>query len=112
MPTTSAFLPFSGGVGILSGIAWFPIVLTDQPPRVAGNHEFLIGREHPGLDATGGSADGRPVFRIGCRVEFDAEPSGIAANAFANCGCFLADAACKHQRIESADRSRQRTELA
>lgn len=45
-------------------------------------------------------------------VELDAEPGRVAANAFADGGRVLADAAGEHDRVQTAQRGGQRSEFA
>jgi hypothetical protein len=67
------------------------------------NHEFFIRPNGPRRNRARFGADARPAFAICGGVKFHPEPTGVTANPFANYGRVLADAACKHQRVQAAD---------
>src|SRR4029453_10198671 len=56
-------------------------------------------------------ADARTASRVGRRVGLDPEPCRVAAHALANGRRVLTDPAGEDDRVESAERSGQRTEL-
>ena len=71
----------------------------------------LVGITHAETRAPGVLMRGPPAaFAAG--VKLDAEPCRVAANAFADGGRVLADAAGEHDRIQPAKRGGERTELA
>src|SRR5262245_60839408 len=76
------------------------------------NHQFFVGWNAPRRDSRSGRADAGAARSVGDRVDVDAEPGRIAAHTFADrCGVF-ADAAGEDDGIESAERGRERAELA
>src|SRR5206468_5464628 len=56
----------------------------EQAPRVPGDHQFLVRRDHPGRDAALRTADATCSRLVGFVVEFQAEPGGVAADACAD----------------------------
>ena len=76
----------------------------EEAPGMAGDHQFFIGRNHPGRNPAVGHAQARTACRVGGGIEFHAEPGGGAADPFPNLGGMLADAGGEYQGIESAQR--------
>src|SRR3974390_1185709 len=84
---------------------------TEQPPRVPGDHQFLVGGNHPGRNRTSGARDARATPLVRTFVELDAEPSRGLAHAFADgCGA-LTDSRREHDGVEAPEGGRHRTEL-
>ena len=76
------------------------------------HHPFFIGWDDQHVDTAGSRTDVQIVAGIRFRIEQDAEPLGLQADAAPNLGSVLADAAGEHQCIETSGRSSQRTEFA
>ena len=55
--------------------------LPSQALRVARDHQFLVGGNHPRRDPTRRGADARTARSVRLGVEVDAEPGSIAAHA-------------------------------
>src|SRR6266545_6819472 len=79
--------------------------------RVSRDHELLVGRHHPRAHAAPPHADPWPSPRIGRRVQLDREPCCVPADSFADRHRVLADSAGEHDRVEPAERGRERAEL-
>ena len=107
------------GLPVLEHRAWnveghrcsFPCVPSARA-RVARDHQFFVGRDHPGGDATLRGRNARAARVVGGAVELDAEPRGVAADALPQPSAVLADARGEHDRVEPAERRGERAELA
>ena len=71
----------------------------------------LVGITHAAVAARG-RADARAALRVGRRIELDAEPGRVAADALADRRGVLADAGGEDDRVEPAERGGERAELA
>ena len=71
----------------------------------------LVGITHAATRLAGVLMRG-PPRRVGVGIELDAEPRGVAADALAQRRAVLADAGGEHDRVEPAERGRERAELA
>src|SRR5262245_12044998 len=85
---------------------------TEQPAGVPCDHQFLVRRNCPRRDSGPRDSDPRAACGVCGRVEFDAEPSGIAADPFPNVGRVLTNAAGEYDRVQPAKGGRQRAELS
>src|SRR6266571_336541 len=83
-----------------------------QPLRVPRDHQFLIGGNAPRRNSRPECADAPAARRIRRGVKLDAEPCGVAADAFANRRRILADAGGEYDRVQAAQRGGERSELA
>src|SRR5215471_6078694 len=61
-------------------------------PRMQGNHEFLVRRDHPSGHTAAGPADTGAACSIGLLIEFQPEPPRIPAHAGADGNRVFADA--------------------
>src|SRR3954471_6499906 len=60
--------------------------------RVPGDHEFLVGGNHPGRHAAPLARDSWSFTRVRVRIEIDTEPRRRVANPAADLGGVLANA--------------------
>src|SRR4030095_12843290 len=98
MPTTSALRSLSAGRGISIVIFSFLSSRAKHALRMLRDHQFLVGRNHPRRDTAARSADARAVAAVGMRVQRDAKPSRVSADALAQPGAVLAHAGRGHPR--------------
>ena len=71
----------------------------------------LVGITQAAVRLAGG-ADARAALRVRLRVELDAEPGRLPADALADRRRVLADAGGEDDRVEAAERGGERAELA
>ena len=79
---------------------------------MARDHELFVGWDHPRRNATIRRAYARPSVFVGRRVERELQPRSAAANAGAYGSGPFTDAAGEYQGVNTAERRRERTELA
>ena len=96
--------PLAAMVGILFGL----VFLAPQPAHGAGNHQLFIGADHTNGGATGCDGNYRVVGCVPGVVQFDTEELQPTAYTGSYFGSVLTDAAGKHQRLQPAQRSRER----
>src|SRR5262249_29987148 len=84
----------------------------DEALRVMRDHQLLVRRNYPGRDTTVLRADASPAVAIGVRVEVHSDPRGVATDALADRGTVLSDAGGEHERVQPAERGRERAQLA
>src|SRR5262245_58983101 len=83
----------------------------EQPARVPGNHQFLVGWNDPRLHAARRGGDARTVPLVRCIVEVDAEPGRRVADAAADLGGVLADAGREHETVDATEHGRERADF-
>ena len=69
---------------------------------VPRDHQFLVGRDHPGRHAAAGAEMRGPLARVGVAIELDAEPRRGLADPLADLRRVLADAGGEHQPVDAA----------
>ena len=68
----------------------------EKAPGMARDHQFFVGRNHPGCNPAARRAQARAARRIGGKIKFHPEPGSGAADPFADRGGVLADAGGEH----------------
>ncbi len=76
-----------------------------------GDHQFLVGRDHPCRHFAGLAGDARRFSRVRVFVELDAEPRRRRADSFADLRRVLADACGEDEAVDSAERRRHRRDF-
>src|SRR5688500_17001572 len=84
----------------------------DQALRMLRDHQLLVGRDDPRAHWAAARADAWTALLVGRAVELHPQPGRVAANALPQDRAVLPDAGREHERIESAERGRERTQLA
>ena len=84
----------------------------EQMARMPRDHQVLVGRYDPGRHGGAGARDPRATFGISLLVQGDAKPMRLPAGTRPYLGRVLADARSEDERIESAERCGERSELA
>ena len=69
---------------------------------MAGDHQFLVGRDDVAGDARAFPRDARTAFGIRFSVELEPEPAEALDDSFANAGRVLADARGENQAVDAA----------
>ena len=86
--------------------SWSP----EEPPRVPGDHQLFVGRDHPrGNPASG--LEIRGLAALAAAVQLDAEPRAGRADAPPDLGRVLAYAGGEHQAVDAAQHRRERPDL-
>ena len=96
--------PVSSRIRRVSGV--------DQSAGMARDHQILVRLDHIGRDAAVRSADLVLMSVVRERVELQPEPRRCPADLLADGGSVLADAAGKHQSVETAERCSERADMA
>ena len=69
---------------------------------MAGDHQFLVGRDDVARDARAFARDARTAFGIRLSVELEPEPGEALDDGFANAGRVLADAGGENHAVDAA----------
>ena len=77
-----------------------------------GDHQVLVRFYHISGDAALQCADAILVFSIGRLVQFQTEPGAGLADGAPHRGCILADPRSEDEAIETAERRRERGDVA
>ena len=83
-----------------------------EPEHVAGDRPLFVGGDHPGRNGAGRGGDAGAVASVGRGVEPHAQPGQALAGGGADGRRVLADAGGEDQRVEAAERHRERAGLA
>src|SRR5262245_28936467 len=70
--------------------------------RMAGDHQFLVGRDDVAGDARAFARDAWTAFGIRLSVELKPEPAEALDDRFANAGRVLADSGRENQAVDAA----------
>ena len=84
----------------------------DDGERVAGDHQLLVGRDHPRRRGAAPGADAGPAPLVGDFIEAEPEPRRIPAHTRTDRRGVLADPAGEHEGVEAAESGGERAELA
>src|SRR5882672_10591520 len=99
--------------------AWWPLCdagpgarARSQTLRMLRDHQLFTGRNDPRGDPAAHRADARTALLVRRAVELQPQPCRVAADPFPEHRAVFPDAGREHERIESAERGRERAQLA
>jgi hypothetical protein len=84
---------------------------SQQPPGVAGDHQLLVGGDHPGRGPAVDLGDLRALHLVGLEVQLDAQPGAGLDDAAADLGGVLADAGGEDEPVDAAHHAGQPADL-